>query len=103
MQKLEGWVIENPFEIKVTNPELLAGTLNDASIQEDKVKSMVKHKIALVIDTNVLVKQTRLRELLKVPDQKTFEQLFDVITLEEVIAEVKDEQARKYIENGLEL
>ena len=40
--------------------------------------------------------------MLKVPDQKTFEQLFDVITLEEVIAEVKDEQARKYIENGLD-
>lgn len=50
----------------------------------------------------MLVKQTRLRELLKVPDQALFEQLFDVFTLEEVIKEVKDEQARKYIETGLE-
>ena len=40
--------------------------------------------------------------MLKVPDQALFEQLFDVCTLEEVIKEVKDEQARKYIETGLE-
>jgi aspartyl/asparaginyl-tRNA synthetase len=60
------------------------------------------HKIALVIDTNVLVKQTKLMDMLKVPDRKTFEQLFDVITLNEVIAEVKDEAARNYIENGLD-
>lgn len=40
--------------------------------------------------------------MLKVPDQETFEKLFDVITLNEVIAEVKDEAARNYIENGLD-
>ena len=50
----------------------------------------------------MLLKQTKLRELLKIPDQALFEQLFDVCTLEEVIREVKDEQARKYIETGLE-
>ncbi len=61
-----------------------------------------KHKIALVVDTNVLLKQTGLRELLKIPDQTLFEEIFDVFTLEEVIREVKDEQARKYIETGLE-
>jgi hypothetical protein len=61
-----------------------------------------KHKIALVVDTNVLLKQTGLRELLKIPDQTLFEEIFDVFTLEEVIREVKDEHARKYIETGLE-
>ena len=40
--------------------------------------------------------------MLKVPNQKAFEELFDVITLNEVIAEVKDEAARKYIETGLD-
>jgi len=50
----------------------------------------------------VLVKQTRLRELLKVSDQALFEELYDVVTLDEVIKEVKDEQARKYIETGLD-
>jgi len=48
-------------------------------------------KIALVIDTNVLLKQTQLRELLKVKDLATFEELFEVVTLDTVIGEIKDE------------
>ena len=48
-------------------------------------------KIALVIDTNVLLKQTQLRELLKVNDLATFEELFEVVTLDTVIGEIKDE------------
>lgn len=102
MEILSGLTFNNPFEIKITNPELLKETKEKQLTQIVTEKSETKHKIALVVDTNVLVKQTRLRELLKVPDQALFEQLFDVFTLEEVIKEVKDEQARKYIETGLE-
>lgn len=54
------------------------------------------------MDTNVLLKQTKLRQMLNVPDQNTFDELYDVVTLDEVIKEVKDEQARKYIETGLD-
>ena len=44
-----------------------------------------------MVDTNVLLKQTQLRELLKVQDQATFEDQFEVITLDTVIREIKDE------------
>ena len=49
-------------------------------------------KIALVVDTNVLLKQSNLRELLKVPDQNEFDEKFEVYSLDEVIREVRDEQ-----------
>lgn len=58
-------------------------------------------KIALIIDTNVLLKQTQIRELLKVPDLATFESQFEVVTLDTVISEIRDEQSRDYIKNGL--
>ena len=60
-----------------------------------------KQKIALVIDTNVLLKKTQLRELLKVPDLATFEELFEVVTLDSVIQEIRDAPSREYINNGL--
>ncbi len=58
-------------------------------------------KIALVVDTNVLLKQTQLRELLKVKDLATFEDLFEVVTLDTVIGEIKDEKSRAYVDNRL--
>lgn len=64
-------------------------------------KSQEKKKIALIVDTNVLLKQTQLRELLKVPDMQTFEELFEVITLDTVVKEIKDEQSRAYVDSGL--
>ena len=61
-----------------------------------------KHqKIALVIDTNVLLKQLNLRSLLKIETDDEFNENFEVISLNEVIKEVRDQQARDYIENGL--
>ena len=50
-----------------------------------------KKKIALVIDTNVLLKQTELRQTLRIADQETFDELFEVVTLDSVIKEIKDE------------
>lgn len=58
-------------------------------------------KIALVVDTNVLLKKTQLRELLKVKDLALFEELFEVVTLDTVIGEIKDEQSRAYVDHGL--
>jgi len=58
-------------------------------------------KIALIVDTNVLLKQTQLRELLKVRDQVAFEDLFEVITLDSVIGEIRDEASRNYVATGL--
>ena len=54
-----------------------------------------------MIDTNVLLKQTELRETLKVRDQQTFDQMFEVYTLDSVLSEIKDEQSRKYVDQSL--
>ena len=54
-----------------------------------------------IVDTNVLLKQTQLRELLKVRDQFAFEELFEVVTLDSVINEIRDEQSRAYVNTGL--
>ena len=54
-----------------------------------------------MIDTNVLLKQLNLRSLLKIETDAEFNELFDVISLSEVIKEVRDQQAREYIEHGL--
>ena len=51
---------------------------DDPAAREDK-------KVALIIDTNVLLKRTELREMLKVPDVNTFNERFEVITLDSVI------------------
>ena len=56
-----------------------------------------EQKVALVIDTNVLLKRTQLREMLKVPDLNTFNEKFEVVTLDSVISELKDEQSRAYL------
>ena len=60
-----------------------------------------EQKVALVIDTNVLLKRTQLREMLKVPDLNTFNEKFEVVTLDSVISELKDEQSRAYVQTGL--
>lgn len=86
----ETFNVVNPFEIKITNPALLSKEEKE-EVENEVKRERKNHKIALVIDTNVLVKQTRLRELLKVPDQNKFDELFDVVTLDSVIKEVKDE------------
>lgn len=48
----------------------------------------------------MLLKQLHIRELLRI-DQHTFDQQFEVITLDRVISEVKDEKSRQYILNQL--
>ena len=53
-----------------------------------------EHKIALVIDANVLIKQISLRELMGAKDDKEFNEQYEVFTIEEVIAEIKDQSAR---------
>ena len=93
MNQWEG-VFENPF----TMPE------QPVIIPSNKVKSMAyeeEKKIALVIDTNVLLKQTNLQDMLKISDQSEFDEKFDVYSLDEVIREVRDENTRNYISNGL--
>ena len=48
-------------------------TKTDAQANQVLSQPPEEKKIALVIDTNVLLKQTQIRELLKVPDLATFE------------------------------
>ena len=53
-----------------------------------------------MVDTNILLKQVHLRDLLKV-DQETFDSQYEVFTLDAVLAEVKDEKSREYIQHKL--
>jgi len=93
MKQFEG-MFNNPFEIK--QDAFLPGAKEEQKLARDENK-----KISLIIDTNVLLKQTPIRELIRVPDEETFNKHFEVITLQQVINEVKDEQARRYIDTAL--
>ena len=59
-----------------------------------------EHKVALVIDANVLIKQISLRELMGAKDDKEFNEQYEVFNIEEVIAEIKDQNARQFITGG---
>ena len=39
--------------------------------------------------------------MLKISDQAKFDELFEVCTLDTVIGEIKDEQSRRYVDQGL--
>lgn len=75
-----------------------------------------KHqKVSVIVDTNFLLKQVNIRNLLPREKGVAFEDKYEVMTLNEVIKEVKDEsvstkslililisvQARQYITTGL--
>jgi rRNA-processing protein FCF1 len=48
-------------------------------------------KISVIVDTNFLLNQVNLRELLPKQGEQTFEETYDIMTLAEVLKEVKDE------------
>jgi hypothetical protein len=59
-------------------------------------------RIALVIDANVLIKQLSLRDILGGSlTEDEFSERFEVHTLRDVIKEIKDENARTYLETRL--
>ncbi len=68
--------------------------------QEEWPMGIEEHKIALVIDANVLIKQISLRELMGAKDDKEFSEQYEVYTIDEVIAEIKDQSARQFITGG---
>ena len=88
-------------KVPMVNGKPLTEEEENQGDQKDENQTQEFKKIALVIDTNVLLKQTRLQELMKMPDMETFDRYFDVVTLEEVIGEVKDQQARDFINHSL--
>jgi hypothetical protein len=88
MKQFEG-LFNNPFEITPDSPKQIA-----------KAAPVLVTKTALVVDTNILLKQVLLRDLLKI-DQETFETKYEVFTLDAVLAEVKDEKSREYIQHKL--
>jgi predicted nucleic acid-binding protein len=58
-------------------------------------------KTALVVDTNILLRQVDLSQLLRCADQNEFDSKYEVVTLDAVINEVKDEKSREYIKHRL--
>ena len=56
-------------------------------------------KIAVVIDANVLIKQIRLQEVMGASDSQEFDAAYEVHTIKEVIKEIKDDNARTFMQN----
>jgi hypothetical protein len=52
-----------------------------------------------VIDANVIIKQIRLKEMMGVNDDKTFDSLYEVHTIQEVLEEIRDDLSRNYLKN----
>jgi rRNA-processing protein FCF1 len=50
-----------------------------------------QQKVSVIVDTNFLLKQVNIRNLLPREKGVTFEEKYDIMTLTEVIKEVKDE------------
>ena len=70
---------------------------SSSKLVEEKPK-----RIALVIDANVLIKQLSLRDILGGSlTEDEFSERFEVHTLRDVIKEIKDENARTYLETRL--
>lgn len=98
--------VQHRFFIEATDPNApplklkMAGGLlaTQESIQEEKRSS--QEKVSLVVDTNILLKQTHLHDLLRV-DASTFDEKFTVVTLDSVISEVRDPASREYINTRL--
>lgn len=74
--------------------------LSTAQKQTNQQKYDPSSKCALIVDTNILLKQMHLADVLNI-SHEDFEKYFDVITLDRVISEVKDEKAREYINTRL--
>ena len=55
-------------------------------------QSKAQQKIAIVIDSNVLIKQIRLRDMMGTADDQDFNEKYEVHTIEDVIREIRDEQ-----------
>jgi rRNA-processing protein FCF1 len=52
--------------------------------------------VSVIVDTNFLLKQVNIRNLLPREKGVTFEEKYDIMTLTEVIKEVKDESVSTY-------
>ncbi len=52
-----------------------------------------------MIDANVIIKQIRLQEVMGAADSQEFSQTYDVHTIKEVLKEIRDENARTYLQN----
>lgn len=59
---------------------------------EGEAKQEVKQKIAIIVDANAFIKQIAIREIINqsLKTQEEFESMYEVYTLSEVIAEIKD-------------
>lgn len=85
-----------PTYIEGAKPKVEAPVSQPSEVPQPEIKS----KTYLVVDTNVLLKQQHLRDLFHVDSQK-FDEQFEVVTLDSVIAEVRDPKSREYIEHKL--
>jgi len=51
------------------------------------------------VDANVIIKQIRLQEVLGIQDDHTFNTLYEVHTLAEILSEIRDQNARNFLQS----
>ena len=68
---------------------------------EGEEKHQEKQKIAIIVDANAFIKQIAIREIINqsLKTQEEFENMYEVYTLSEVIAEIKDQKTRQFVDN----
>jgi RNA-binding protein NOB1 len=79
-------VVAKPVEVAI-----------DTTVKPEE-PSIAPARISIVIDSNVLIKQIRLRDMLGAVDDQDFNSRYEVHTIAEVLKEVKDESARLYMQ-----
>ena len=78
----------------------------DSQIEKDRqelealsLQQRDDQKIAIVIDANVIIKQIRLQEVMGASDSQEFDAAYEVHTIKEVLKEIKDDNARTFMQN----
>ena len=60
-----------------------------------------QNKTHLIVDTNLFLRQINIPEMLGFKDLQSFQDQYEVHTLEEVISEIRDASARQFISNSI--
>lgn len=70
--------------------------MENLEAEQPQVPEVQQQKIVIVIDANVIIKQIRLRDILKTQDDQEFNSKYEVHTMEDVITEIRDETVHSF-------
>jgi len=60
-----------------------------------------RKRIAVIVDANAIIKQIPLRQVINpaIATEDEFNRMYEILTLQEVVKEIKDERARSFLAN----